>query len=331
VSDPLDARASALRLHALAGAGLLGPEALAAALERIDRRPTVESWYRFARVQLILLGTALAVVGAIFFIAANWDSLPPHVRIGLAAAAMTAATLAGGWIGLTKLTGRAAALAGGLLFGPLMALVGQIYQTGADAWELFAAWTLVLGTYAAAIRFSGAWVCAIVLATVTTYLYIGQQFGSNPFVSPGIWVSLALSVALTAVDLVRRLRRGLGDLVGAVALTIGGLVGLCHGIAAIVVDDWPSGQLPALIWSIGQALVLLWFGLARTPDESLVRGGGGQLLALLAVFEGKVIFDGLDMKVDGLMLMGLLLIVQGSIGGRLLLQRRRQAVQEDEP
>jgi uncharacterized membrane protein len=329
VSDPLDDRASAVRLHALAGAGLLGPDALARALERINRRPTADSWYRFARVQLILLGTALAVVGAIFFIAANWDDLPPHLRLGLAAAAMSGATIAGGWIGLDKLTGRAAALAGGLLFGPLMALVGQIYQTGADAWELFAAWSLVLGAYALATRFAGAWVCAIVLATVTTYLYIGQALGSDPSESPGLWVSLLLSAALTAVGLGCRLRDG-AHLVAGVALAIGALIGVCHGIVAIFMKHWPDGQAIALLWSIGQGALLLSLGLGPLRDPSLVRSGAGLLLALLAVWEGKIIFDDLDLEAAGLLFMGLLLIVQGYLGSRLLL-RRQSTITEDEP
>lgn len=328
MSDPLDDRASAMRLHALAGAGLIGPDALARALEQIGRRPTVDSWYRFARVQLILLGTALAVVGAIFFVAANWDDLPPHVRLGLAAAAMSGATVAGGWIGLDKLTGRAAALAGGLLFGPLMALVGQIYQTGADAWELFFAWSLVLGAYALATRFAGAWVCTLVLVTVTTYLYIGQALDCGPIEKPGLWVSLLLSVAMTTVALACRLR-GVADLVAGVALAIGALIGLMHGVAAIVVDEAPGAQEVALLWSIAQGVLLVALGLGRLRDLSLVRSGAGLLLALLAVWEGKIIFDDLDMDEGGLFFMGLLLIVQGYFGSRLLL--RRLPIGEDAP
>lgn len=330
VSDPLDDRASALRLHALAGAGLLGPEALARALEQIGRRPTAETWYGFARVQLILLGTVLAVVGAIFFIAANWDSMPPQLRIGLAAAVMAAATLAGGWIGLTRLTGRAAALAGGLLFGPLMALVGQVYQTGADAWELFFAWSLVLAGYALATRFAGAWVCALALATTTAYLYVGQALGGDPSQPPGLWVSFAVTLALTAVGLVRRLRTGAVELVGGFALAVGSLIAFFHGVAAIFERSWPDGTGLLLIWSIGQPLLLLWLGLARLRDPALVRTGAGLLLGLLAVWEGKIIFDDLDLEEAGLLVMATLLIVQGYLGGRLLLGRGAKAVGEED-
>lgn len=323
VSDPLDGHPHAVRLHALAGAGLLGPEALARALELAGRRPTADGWYRFARFQLIILGTVLVVVGAIFFIAANWDLFTPKVRIGLAAAAMTVATLAGGWIGLSKLSGRAAALAGGLLFGPLMALVGQVYQTGADAFELFLAWSIVMVGYALATRFAGAWICALLLGVVTAYLWIDQALGSDPSEPPGLWVSLAVAAATSALALAGRVRRPAGgDPLGAVALVIGWLVTFMHGVIAIVGRGWPAPQLLALAWSIGQPIALLTIG-ARVGDRGASRLGAALLFGLLAVAEGKLIFDVMNFKEEGLLFMGLLLIGQGYLGGLWLLPRKR--------
>lgn len=325
VSDPLDGRPLVHRLHALAGAGLLGPEALERALGLVGGRPTAEGWYRFARVQLILLGTALVVVGAIFFVAANWDILTPHVRIGLAAAAMTAATAAGGWIGLDRLSGRAAALAGGLLFGPLMALVGQVYQTGADAYELFLAWSLVMVGYALATRFAGAWICALLLGALTVILWIDQALGSDPFNAPGLWVSLLLTAALTGLALVRRLRRpGEIDALGLVALALAWLWGFLHGTVAIVASGWPPGQGLALICSIGQASAMTALG-ARTGDHNLERIGAAGLFGLLSVTEGKILFDTLELEEAGLFLMGLFLIAQGYAGARWLSRRAEGA------
>lgn len=321
MTDPLSGPPLAVHLHALAGAGVLGPDALARALELTGRRPTADAWYRFARFQLIILGTVLVVVGAIFFIAANWDIFSPTVRLGLAALAMAGTTLAGGWIGLTKLSGRAAALAGGLLFGPLMALVGQIYQTGADAFDLFLAWSIVLAGYALAVRFAGAWITALLLAVVTAYLYIGQALGSDPFDSPGLWVSLLVAAGLTALALVRRLRRpARADALASVALTIGWLMGFLHGAVAIIMRDWPSGQMLALLVSLAQPLAILLVA-RRIADPGLARLGVAHLFGLLAVTEGKIIFDTLRLEEPGLLFMGLLLVVQGYLGGRWFMRK----------
>ncbi|MET0204922.1 MAG: DUF2157 domain-containing protein [Casimicrobiaceae bacterium] len=47
------------------------------------------------------------------------------------------------WRGLDTLPGKAALVAA-LLAGALLALVGQVYQTGADTFELFAAWAVAI-------------------------------------------------------------------------------------------------------------------------------------------------------------------------------------------
>ncbi|MFY0531059.1 DUF2157 domain-containing protein [Nannocystis pusilla] len=326
MNDPLAGPPLAVRLHALAAAGVLDPAALERSLELIGRKPTADAWYGFARFHLIILGTVLAVAGAIFFVAANWDVFTPHARIGLAAAAMAAATLAGGWIGLDKLSGRAAALAGGLLFGPLLALVGQVYQTGADAFELFLAWSVVLAGYALATRFVGAWITALLLAVVTNYLWIDQALGSHPFESPGLWASLAGAAALSALALDRRVRRGPGDAIGLVALTIGWCIAFVHGAAAIVVDGWPLGHVVALLLALGLPLVMLRLG-QQQGDFGLERLAVALLFGLLTVAEGKVVFDVLDARIGGLLIMGLLLSAQGYAGGEWF--RARRAREED--
>ncbi|MET0346849.1 MAG: DUF2157 domain-containing protein [Casimicrobiaceae bacterium] len=48
------------------------------------------------------------------------------------------------WRGLDTLPGKAALVVAALLVGALLALVGQVYQTGADRFELFAAWAVAI-------------------------------------------------------------------------------------------------------------------------------------------------------------------------------------------
>ncbi|MDC0719869.1 DUF2157 domain-containing protein [Nannocystis bainbridge] len=329
MNDPLAGAPLAVRVHALAAAGVLEPAALERALELIGHKPTAESWYRFARFHLIILGTVLAVAGAIFFVAANWDMFSPQARIGMAAAAMAVATLAGGRLGLDKLSGRAAALAGGLLFGPLLALVGQVYQTGADAFELFLAWSVVLAGYALATRFSGAWITALLLAVTTAYLWIDQALGSNPFETPGLWVSLAVTAALTALALLLRIRRGALEGPAATALMLGWCIGFAHGAAAIVMNGWPEGQALALLVALAQPAALLHFG-RELGDFKLERVAVAHLFGLLAIAEGKLVFDVLDAGVSGLFIMSMLLGAQGYVGGEWFRARRPAEPEEDE-
>ncbi len=330
--DPLAYAADANKLHALAAAGLIDGPALAWMLAQIGQRPTADSWYRFARVQMLLLGASLAAVGAGFFVAANWDELTAYTRMGMLAALMTAVTLLAARLGLHSLSGRVAALLGGLGFGPLMALVGQTYQTGADAWQLFAAWTLVLLVYALVIRFSGAWITALVLAHLTAFLWAYQWLGTEPFEGLGLVITTLVSLIgwgiAVALELAPRGNEG-RRAVTSFMFVVAQLIALGVGSVAIVDEGLDGAQLFALAWPLALAGVgTLVFTRVR-PDLARVRGCVLVAAGLLAVAEGKLLFDVWDLEELGLLLMGLLLLLQGWQFGAWLM-RLRLAVDEEE-
>ena len=88
------------------------------------------------------LAAGLLGLGTMMWVAANWGELPRSTRFlllqGLLAAALLGAWARPAWRG-------AAGLLALLSLGGLLALFGQTYPTGADAWQLFALWaTLAL-------------------------------------------------------------------------------------------------------------------------------------------------------------------------------------------
>ena len=318
--DPLDVPADALKLHALAADGLIDADALAWALAQIGGRPTAASWYRFARVQLLLLGASLVAVGTGFFVAANWDSLSAYTKMAALAALMAGATLAGARLGLHTLSGRVAALLGGLGFGPLLALVGQTYQTGADAWELFAAWSAVLSVYALVIRFSGAWITAIVLMHTTVFLWLDQWLGGSPLEDAGLAITTGVALLDWALGVTLRFRAPDDRVLLGFVLGVAQAIALVVGITAIVGHGWSAAQLFAVAVALGLAGAGAWIFIDVRRDIGLVRGHAAVAAGLLAVAEGKIIFDVWGMREPGLLLMGLLLIVQGWLFGGWLLR-----------
>lgn len=323
--DPLALAADPGKLHALAAAGLIDGPALAWMLAQIGHRPTPESWYRFARVQLLLLGASLAAVGVGFFVAANWDELTAHTRMGLLAALMTAVTLLAARLGLHSLSGRVAALLGGLGFGPLMALVGQTYQTGADAWQLFAAWTAVLLVHALVIRFTGAWITTIVLAHLTAFLWADQSLGTRPFEDLGLVITTLVSLVGWTIAVAAELAPGVGEgrrPVTHFLFVVAQLIALAVGSVAIVDEGLDGAQLFALTWALALAGIgTLVFTRVR-PDLTRVRGCVLVAAGLLAVAEGKLIFDVWDLREAGMLLMGVLLLVQGWLFGDWIVHLR---------
>lgn len=152
-----------------------------AALRRLaglDRRPILST--ETVRRALAYIAALLCGLGLIFFVAANWDSLGRAGQFGLLQG-LTLLTCAG-----AAFLARARAplsLLGLLSIGGLFAYFGQTYQTGADAWQLFALWTTLALPLAFGARSDVVWAAWVIVAStaIATWSWSqGYRFHSPP-------------------------------------------------------------------------------------------------------------------------------------------------------
>jgi uncharacterized membrane protein len=324
--DPalLDLPARRGRLHALAGAKILDRDELEQGLIAIGHRPTASSWAAYLYWQALIVGVVLVVAGTIFFVAANWSALPGAARLGIVGASMVAATMIGGYLGDT-LAGRAVTLLGGLLFGPLLAVYGQIYQTGADAWELFGWWTLVLLAYAGLARFYGTGVLALIGLHVTCLLWIDQALGTDSYEGTGALVIAGLAlIDAGIVAIAERFTRGREREVIVRVAAFFGLALLVPFWVITVFDEIPEGGLPGLLLLFG-ALVAIWMIYrARRPDIGMLAAFATVVTLLISSLFARFLFKDLDALLFGVTALGVLvcLLVWGFT--RWLLAWRRE-------
>ncbi|REC62811.1 DUF2157 domain-containing protein [Chryseobacterium pennae] len=135
---------------------------------------STEAWQKFLKLFLISLGIGLTVSGIIFFFAYNWAELPKFAKIGLTEILVITTT---GLAVLPKINSniRNIILTGAsALVGVLFAVFGQIYQTGADAYDFFLAWTLFITLWVIISDFAPLWLLYIVLINTTLVLYSQQ-------------------------------------------------------------------------------------------------------------------------------------------------------------
>ena len=133
--------------------------------------PAGRQWLHFLDVLLTCLGGLALVFSVMLFVAFNWNDLDRLARFALVEGALLLAFV-GYWLaGRESLAGKIALLATGLLLGGLLALFGQTYQTGADPWQLFFVWMLLLTPFALIGRFAPLWVLWAVLANLALALY----------------------------------------------------------------------------------------------------------------------------------------------------------------
>jgi hypothetical protein len=124
---------------------------------------------------LAVLGAALAGFGLVMGVAANWAELDRFgqfglVMAGLAAAGFGAAAWPRGRVPLALL----ALIATGVLF----ALIGQVYQSGADPWQLFALWTVLTLPMALGARSEVLWAPWTLVAMTALSTWASQFMGS---------------------------------------------------------------------------------------------------------------------------------------------------------
>jgi uncharacterized membrane protein len=94
------------------------------------------------------LGYTLVTVGILFFLASNWATIPSSVKlIGIQSILIAVIYLAYRYKNRKFLFATFTIIAS-VLVGINLAVFGQVYQTGADAYTLFATWTLLISLWA---------------------------------------------------------------------------------------------------------------------------------------------------------------------------------------
>ena len=179
----------------------IAPDKLRAALQAVGALPTANQWRGFLDQLLLYMGAVLLGAGVIFFFAFNWQDLGRYAKFALVQAPILVA-LAMAWrFGLDRAAGKAALLTAALVVGALLALVGQTYQTGADTWELFAAWAAAILPWVLLARFPALWVFWLLIANValtlglTTVGFWGALFAPEKL----LWLLFGLNTVALAI------------------------------------------------------------------------------------------------------------------------------------
>jgi uncharacterized membrane protein len=136
------------------------------------------------------VGVVLLAVGVMFFFAANWSAFSGLARMGLVCVALAGTALLGLRLGLDSAAGRASLGLSALLIGPLLAVYGQTYQTGADSYELFLGWALLMTPYIFLVRWGGLVALQVVLLELCWGLFAFQVMGLRFFKDPAVHLSL---------------------------------------------------------------------------------------------------------------------------------------------
>jgi uncharacterized membrane protein len=269
-------------------AGHLKPEHAPQTLALAGITPTPADWRTFLRSLLLWTGVILIASGVIIFFAYNWNGLHRYGKFALAETLFAAALFAAWHFGSERPAGKAALLSASMLTGALLALVGQTYQTGADTFELFAAWAALILPWVLVARFAPLWLLWVGLLNASVVLYfqarswglLGLLFGTAGM----LWASFGLNVvALTAWEFSRA--RGIPWLnrwgARALAVLTGGFATTLGMLAIFESRSFgPGAFLAYLAWL---AAMYVYYRL-RAFDVFMLAGGALSAIVVITAF-----------------------------------------------
>lgn len=169
---PADRRAIAeLYAH-----GQIDAEAFNHALKVLYPKDQLGAW--IARI-LLLLGFSLILTGVIYFFAFNWTRLSPMFKFSLIEAGIFGCLVGTFLFKVKNLSGKIFLLSASILVGVFLAVYGQVYQTGADAYQLFMGWSCIIAGWVVISDFVALWIVWLLLLN----LFIGFYWDQATFPS----------------------------------------------------------------------------------------------------------------------------------------------------
>lgn len=136
-----------------------------------------ENWGLWVSRSLLGVGTSLVLAGIIFFFAFNWAKMGPAIKLGGIEVALLGCLVAAYFAGLRKAGGKFLLLSASVLVGVFLAVFGQIYQTGADAYTLFMVWGILIAGWVVLAEFAPLWVVWLVVCNLFLGLFWDQAVG----------------------------------------------------------------------------------------------------------------------------------------------------------
>lgn len=139
--------------------------------------PNAQDWRQFIDTLLFWLGSLALTISMLFFIAYNWDDIGHFTQFALVEVAIVLMIAIYYKVDTEHIASKIALVSASILLGVLLALYGQTYQTGADTWQLFFYWAILIAPWVFLGRFTAIWILWIAILNLSIVLYY-QVFNS---------------------------------------------------------------------------------------------------------------------------------------------------------
>ncbi|MCA6466614.1 MAG: DUF2157 domain-containing protein [Chitinophagaceae bacterium] len=267
-----------------------------------------KSWHKFIKGLILSLGLGFFVAGVVFFFAFNWEHLHRFAKLGLVQGLFL--ILAGLAFALrnSQLLHRLLLTAAAVMIGVIFAVFGQIYQTGANAYDFFFSWWLFVLVWSVYLLFEPMWLLLITLANITLYMFMEQETtyltGSLAFIA-----FIALNVLFyIIIMLIRQYRKELKAnwLVYLLTVYLAGV--MSFGFTIGLYAKWDNYFLVLVVLEAVLLLTATWYSLRKKDIFLLTIVGLSGMIIVLDLIN-KIRFSEFSFLLSGLWIIGSLTLL----------------------
>lgn len=294
--------------------GVIPPEQVSHAVEVAGLRPSPRAWAVFIDRLLLWLGGLALAFAVLFFIAYNWAEMGRWLRFGVVQAATVLAVGIAILPRASRMVQRVALTSATLLVGVLLALFGQVYQTGADPWQLFFTWALLTLPWVWVARFELLWVLWLGLLNLAVGLYFrtwGGPFGVLASSDAALWGLFGLNTLALATWEWGACSCGWPRQWAVRLLAVGSGVPMTLLLMTLIVDV-------GLVWSPVLVIYPLWlaalYGVYRywRLDLFMIAGGCVSLITVTTLLLARVLLWEGDWQEGSLLLITIAVLAMGA-------------------
>lgn len=253
--------------------------------------PDGNGWRTFIDSLFLYLGGLALAVAAMFFIAYNWVDIGRFAKFGMVEGFMVLAIVSYCKFAKHPVANKVVLLVATISLGVLLALYGQTYQTGADPWQLFFNWALLMLPWALIGRFPAIWIVWIVLMNFSLVLY-HQTFGGAIWLifstdTGMLWLTFFFNtLVLIAWEILAHTWAWLSERWAIRLLAVGVGVPITGLVFYDVFSQNDVNALASLVWVIWLVTVYVMYRKIR-PDLFMLAGSFLSVITVIVGFLGK--------------------------------------------
>lgn len=159
-------------------------------LNKVFPPPGVAEWRNFFKSITIVLGCGFFLTGVIFFFAYNWFTMHRFVKMSIAGTLLLLPCMLQNRIRYSERLQKILYVYVFIMVGVIMALFGQVYQTGANAYDLFLYWSIFTIPVAFFSMTPLLWLLWILVFNLAVFSFGGQVLGG--WINQYLYFSIAI-------------------------------------------------------------------------------------------------------------------------------------------